>query len=198
MLELVSSQPFLLVDRNSRFVAELFPAANPEECKAILAAQRERYPDASHVVHAMAVGENASILGCSDDGEPAGTAGRPVLEVLKGAGISGVILTVTRWFGGTKLGTGGLVHAYGGAAKGVLETAVTRERIPMSSLAFALPYPILEQGKRALLDGGFTITAETYDGDGVNIAGTIPTDKLPPLAQILRDLSRGKISLEQS
>ncbi len=197
MLELVSSEPFLLVDRNSRFLAELFVATTPDECKAILAAQREKYPDASSIVHAMAVGLNASILGCSDDGEPSGTAGRPVLEVLKGSGISQVVLTVTRWFGGTKLGTGGLVHAYSGAAKGVLESAVTRERIAMSTLSFALPYGILEQGKRALQDGGFSITAENYDGDGVNITGTIPTEKLPPLSKVLQDLSRGKIILSE-
>lgn len=195
MLELVSSEPFLLVDRNSRFLAELFPAKTPEECKAILAAQRERYPDASSIVHAMAVGVNASILGCSDDGEPSGTAGRPVLEVLKGSGISEVVLTVTRWFGGTKLGTGGLVHAYSGAAKGVLESAVTRERIAISTLSFALPYGILEQGKRVLQDGGFTITTENYDGAGVQITGSIPTEKLPPLSKVLQDLSRGKIIL---
>lgn len=195
MLELVSAEPFLLIDRNSRFVAELLPVTTPEQAKEAVAAQRAKYADSSSIAYGFAVGPTAEILGCSDDGEPAGTAGRPILEVLKGSKISNVILTVTRWFGGTKLGTGGLVHAFGGAAKGVIETAVTRERIAMSAFDFTLPYAILEIGKRALADGGFTIESETYDGIGSHITGKIPTDLLPPLAKTLQDLSRGKIIL---
>ncbi|MCQ2396947.1 MAG: YigZ family protein [Lentisphaeria bacterium] len=195
MLELISAEPFLLVDRNSRFLAELIAVSTPEQAKEAVAAQRIKHADSSSIAYGFAVGQNAEILGCSDDGEPAGTAGRPILEVLKGSKISNVILTVTRWFGGTKLGTGGLVHAFGGAAKGVIETAVTRERIAMTSLEFTLPYSILEIGKRALADGGFTIEKESYNGEGASIKGSIPTDILPPLAKAMQDISRGKIML---
>lgn len=195
MLELVEAQPFVLVDRKSRFIAELFPATTVEEVRDIVASQRVRYPESGHCVYAMAIGLNAEIQGCSDDGEPSGTAGRPVLEVLKGSGISQVILTVVRIWGGIKLGTGGLVHAYSGAAKGVLETAVTRERIAMSQLEFQLDYSILEKGKRILQDSGFTVLSENYTGEGACISGSIPTVDLPPLADALRDLTRGKISL---
>lgn len=90
MLELVEAEPYTLIDRKSRFVAELFHATTPDEAKGVIAAQRQRYPDCSHVVHAMSLGENAGILGCSDDGEPSGTAGLLVLEVLKGSRISQV------------------------------------------------------------------------------------------------------------
>lgn len=195
MLELVEAEPYTLIDRKSRFVAELFHATTPDEAKGVIAAQRQRYPDCSHVVHAMSLGENAGILGCSDDGEPSGTAGRPVLEVLKGSRISQVVLTVTRWFGGTKLGTGGLVHAYSEAAKGVIASARTRERIATSQLEFRLPYAILDQGRRILLEAGFTVAAENYDGEGVMIAGSIPRERVAELAAKLRDLSRGAIDI---
>lgn len=195
MLELVESTPFLLVEKKSRFLAELLPATSQNEVKELLASQREKYADATHVVHAMVLGENAEILGCSDDGEPSGTAGRPVLEVLKGSGISQVLLTVTRWFGGTKLGTGGLVHAYSDAAKGVLSSAVTRPRIATSSRAVLLPYPLLEQGRRLLRENRFEVRKEDFLAEGVQLSGVLPDEALPALETALRDLSRGKISL---
>ncbi len=197
MLELMESTPFLLVEKKSRFLAELFPAASPEEVKAILATQRERHADASHVVHAMVLGENAEVLGCSDDGEPSGTAGRPVLEVLRGSGISQVLLTVTRWFGGTKLGTGGLVHAYGDAAKGVLASAATRPRIAVCSRTVLLPYHLLEQGRRLLREARLEVRQEDFQAEGVLLSGILPVESLPALETALRDLSRGKVSLTE-
>ena len=197
MLELMESTPFLLVEKKSRFLAELFPASSPEEVKAILATQRERHADASHVVHAMVLGENAEVLGCSDDGEPSGTAGRPVLEVLRGSGISQVLLTVTRWFGGTKLGTGGLVHAYGDAAKGVLASAATRHRIAVCSRTVLLPYPLLEQGRRLLREARLEVRQEDFQAEGVLLSGLLPVESLPALETALRDLSRGKVSLTE-
>ena len=110
-LELCRPAAFTLLEKRSRFLAELLPASSSEEAREGVAAQRRKYPDASQVVHAMVVGEKGEVMGCSDDGEPAGTAGRPVLEILKGSRVTQVLLTVTRWFGGIKLGTGGLVHA---------------------------------------------------------------------------------------
>ena len=126
---------------------------------------------------------------------PSGTAGRPVLEVLKGSGITNVLLTVTRWFGGTKLGTGGLVKAYGDAAKGVLATAVTREIIAMTRLSFTLPYPLIESGKRLLRECAFIIQTENYLATGDALEGEIPSDHAETLVQRLADLSRGQIAV---
>ena len=193
MLELVEAQPFFQVIKNSRFLAELFTVRTPEEARATLANTRTSHADGGHVVHAFAVGPQANILGCSDDGEPAGTAGRPVLEVLTGSKITNVILTVTRWWGGTKLGTGGLVRAYSTSAQGVIATAVTREIIAMKRLAFTLPYSQLESGKRALADGGFAISSEDYNADGDAITGSLPAADYEPLARRLADLTRGAI-----
>ena len=197
MKALVSASPFTLIVKNSRFIAELLTADSAEVARTLLTTQREKYPDASHVVHALALGPTAGVLGCSDDGEPAGTAGRPVLEVLKGSGITDVLLTVTRWFGGTKLGTGGLVKAYGDAAKGVLATAVTREIVDMAQFAFTLPYPILEAGKRLLRDNAFVIQTETYTADGDAIQGELPASQGDTLMRLLADLSRGQIVVER-
>ncbi len=109
--------------KNSRFLAELIPCSTQNGARALIKAQKEKYRDATHVVHAFIIGKSAEILGMSDDGEPSGTAGRPVLDVLKGQGFTNAVLTVTRWFGGTLLGTGGLVKAYSASAKEVTEKA---------------------------------------------------------------------------
>ena len=196
MKALVAANPYTLVVKNSRFLAEILPANSQEDARALLATQRANYPDASHVVHALAIGPTAGVLGCSDDGEPPGTAGRPVLEVLKGSGLTNVLLTVTRWFGGTKLGTGGLVKAYGDAAKGVLENATTREIVPMARLAFTLPYPILEPARRLLKDHAFAIQEESYSAAGDAIRGEIPASQVEELSRLLADLSRGQIIIE--
>ena len=89
----------------------------------LVKAQKSKYADATHVVHAFVIGSGAEILGMSDDGEPSGTAGRPTLDVLKGRGCTNTLITITRWFGGTLLGTGGLVKAYSGGAKQVIQKA---------------------------------------------------------------------------
>ena len=194
-LELCRPAAFTLLEKRSRFLAELLPASSPEEAREGVAAQRSKYPDASHVVHAMVVGEKGEVMGCSDDGEPAGTAGRPVLEILKGSRVTQVLLTVTRWFGGIKLGTGGLVHAYGDAARGVLSEASTRPRIPCARCSLLLAYPQLEAGRRILREQEFTVLAEEYSGEGVLFQGTLPARNLPLLETLLRDLTRGRLRL---
>ena len=196
MLELVAAEPYTLLVKNSRFLAELFPVATQEEARARLAAQKTRWPDIRHVVHAFAIGPQANILGCSDDGEPAGTAGRPALEVLKGSGVTNVLLTIARWFGGTKLGTGGLVHAYGDAARGVLATAQTREIIAQASLTVTVPFAAADAARRALEQAGFAFAAQDYTADGAKFSGTLAADGADALRQRLNDITRGKAVFE--
>ena len=109
--------------KGSRFLSELFPCTSQSDARELIKTQKAKYADATHVVHAFIIGQNAEIMGMSDDGEPSGTAGRPTLDVLKGSGCTNLIITITRWFGGTLLGTGGLVKAYSGGAKKVMEEA---------------------------------------------------------------------------
>jgi uncharacterized YigZ family protein len=114
--------------KRSRFLAEIFPVATPEEARSKIKAQKSAHKGSSHVVHAFITGPQGEIRGMSDNGEPPGTAARPVMDRLVGRRLTNILLTVTRWFGGTKLGTGGLVKAYGAAADLVLAALPEQNR----------------------------------------------------------------------
>jgi uncharacterized YigZ family protein len=178
--------------KNSRFLCEAHPVQSPEEVREIIHRQKNKYPDIRHVVHAFSLGPKGAILGCSDDGEPAGTAGRPTLEVLKGSGITNILLTTTRWFGGIKLGTGGLVKAYTEVAQLCLAQAKTEELVPKTEVNFTVPYSLYEQCKLLLASLEFELAKEEF-GTGVSLSGRLKTDKLEALQNQLRDLSRGTI-----
>ncbi len=110
-------------EKKSRFLADIVPAASEEEAAAFIDAVKKKHYDARHHCPAMIIGRNREITRCSDDGEPSGTAGKPILEVLLGAEVTNAVMVVTRYFGGTLLGTGGLVRAYTQAAKAALSDA---------------------------------------------------------------------------
>ena len=114
--------------KRSKFIAEVVPVHTEEEAQAVIAAARKKYWDARHHCFAFVLGERGEILRSSDDGEPQGTAGHPMLDVLTGEGLTDVCAVVTRYFGGTLLGTGGLVRAYSGALRDALSRAVIKER----------------------------------------------------------------------
>ena len=125
---------------NSRFVTTIGHVTSADEAKAFLASVRTEMPDANHHVYAYRVGfDNSVIEGMSDDGEPSGTSGPPVLAVLRGSGIGDVIVVVTRYFGGTKLGTSGLVRAYGDGARAGLELPPTERKIEKRLLVSTFP-----------------------------------------------------------
>ena len=106
---------------NSRFIASAAPVFSNDEARAFINSVKERFPDATHHVPAYVIGYGNSVSAyCTDDGEPSGSAGRPLLAVVQGSGLGDICVVVTRYFGGTKLGIGGLVRAYGDAGKAVL------------------------------------------------------------------------------
>ena len=141
-----------LIVRKSRFLAEATPVASPEAARDLQRERKRVYAGCSHVVFAFICGPQGGVMGCSDDGEPSGTAGRPVMEVLKGSGITNVLLTVTRWFGGTLLGTGGLVRAYTESAQLALADAPTAELVPLTRFTLALTYLQYETVRRRLAE----------------------------------------------
>lgn len=106
-----------IVEKKSRFIATVAPVESEEEAAAFIESVKKKYYDARHNCPAFVIGKNKELTRCSDDGEPGGTAGKPILEVLLGAGITNTAIVVTRYFGGTLLGTGGLVRAYTQAAQ---------------------------------------------------------------------------------
>ena len=121
-----------IVEKKSRFIATVRLVESEEEALTFIEEMKKKYWDARHNCYVYSVGMNREYTRCSDDGEPSGTAGRPMLDVLKGSGSTNILVTVTRWFGGTLLGTGGLVHAYKDCTKAALETTVFEELIEKS------------------------------------------------------------------
>jgi uncharacterized YigZ family protein len=140
-----------ITDRGSRFLGICACVESVPDARAFLAEIRSRYADASHHVYAFAVGHGSTVThGMSDAGEPSGTAGRPVLAVVRGSDLGDVIVVVVRWFGGTKLGTGGLVRAYTKGAQGVLAATSTTRRVQTKSLTVRLPYDRYDPCRNAL------------------------------------------------
>ena len=181
--------------KNSRFVAELHTVHTPEEAKALWKHKKETYDNGGHIVYAFTLGPQQNICGCSDDGEPSGTAGRPVLAVLKGSGLTNTLITIARYFGGTKLGTGGLVHAYSDAAKAVIELAETKELVPMRNVSITIPYPLYNTVLNRMAPLGFERTGEDFSDD-ITITGTLPEEQFPLLEKILQEAGNGKIILK--
>ncbi len=181
--------------KKSRFLAEVFPVFSQAEARSLLKQQKERYEDATHVVHGFVLGPAAEVLGMSDDGEPAGTAGRPVLDVLKGRNCTNILLTVTRWFGGTLLGTGGLVKAYGDSAKAVLNVARFHELVIRRPFSFALDYDQYQLVKRYVQAPEFTNLAEDF-GAQVILSGFVESAAASGLALFVKDLTKGAVVVE--
>ena len=180
-------------------MAEAIPCQKQDEARAILKAQKEKYADATHVVHAFMLGKAGEVMGMSDDGEPSGTAGRPVLDVLRGSGATDIMLTVTRWFGGTLLGTGGLVKAYGGAAKELLsqcqESGALEEYVPKKEFSFECDYALYKSVKRAFDEFSIDGLSEDYS-DKVCVKGRIPKSEAAAFFEKVKNLSAGKILID--
>lgn len=183
-----------MVVKKSRFLSEAIPVESAEKAREIWRSQKLKYDNGGHIVFAFAVGSTGGVLGCSDDGEPAGTAGRPTLEVVKNCGITNLIVTTARWYGGIKLGTGGLVKAYTEAAQFVLENASTRDLQSMTHLNFALPYNLIDQTKKELDALNFELFNENY-AENITLAGRMPENNIAALKKFLQDSSKGSIIL---
>ena len=176
--------------KQSRFLARAASVATPEQALAWLRGASDA--GASHNCWAWRIGDGSR---SSDDGEPAGTAGRPILAAIDGQGCDRVAVLVTRWFGGIKLGAGGLVRAYGGAAAECLRGA---ERVPIIDLLEAeLSFPFTDTGAvHALLDAGrVEKRGESFLADGVRLRIRLPADALASLRAQLRDATRDRATL---
>ena len=178
---------------NSRFIASLSPAKSVDEARAFIAEVKKRFPDATHHVPAFVIGHGNSIIThSSDDGEPSGTAGRPALAVLQGSGLGNVVVVVTRYFGGTKLGTGGLVKAYGDAVREVLVSVKKAVLIPSTTLIFAIPYRLYDQVVR-LMEEQSGLVLETEFMEDITITVQFKDEKLDDFRNDLRNLSNGQV-----
>lgn len=180
--------------KKSRFVAIACPIEDLGEIKERVNQTRAEHPQANHVVHAAIIGKSGDTYSCSDDHEPKNTAGRPALEVLKGSGITNILVLIVRYFGGTLLGTGGLVKAYADSVKEVLQTVETEELVAKCTFSTTIPYNLYEQLKKLLLELESTIESEEFGVD-VHIAGNLATSHSEQLQERLTELSNGTCSV---
>lgn len=149
-------------EKKSRFIATVMPVKSQEEADAFINDLKKEYWNASHNCYAYQIGERDEIQRFSDDGEPQGTAGKPILEVLKGEELRDTAIVVTRYFGGTLLGTGGLVRAYGRSAKeGVLAAGIV-ERILMRRYIITIPYTLVGKIQYLVAERGYITEDEIY------------------------------------
>ncbi|MEL7636235.1 MAG: YigZ family protein [Anaerolineaceae bacterium] len=178
---------------NSRFLANLAPVNSVEGARAIIAEVKKLHPTASHHVPAFVIGHGKSVIThCSDDGEPSGTAGRPALAVLQGSGLGNVVVVVTRYFGGTKLGTGGLVKAYGDAVREVLKGVKFATLLPTTTLMFVTPYRLFDQVTR-LMEAHFGQILGTDFLEEITVTVRFKVEELEAFTNQLSNLSAGQV-----
>ena len=181
---------------NSRFIATAAPVFDVKQAKDFIKRVRTEFDDASHNVPVFVVGHGSSVTAhCSDDGEPSGTAGRPALAVLQGSGIGDVAIVVTRYFGGTKLGTGGLVRAYSGAVREVLRVLPLAEKVPTVTVMMAVPYSWFERIRLWVAEVHGEILDEDFAGD-VTVTARFATAHFPNFQGVITERSSGRLTAE--
>jgi uncharacterized YigZ family protein len=174
--------------RRSRFLAVALPVSGRDEATEQIARLRAEHPGANHVCWALLAGGHS---GMSDDGEPSGTAGRPILEVLRHHDLEDVLGAVVRYFGGVKLGAGGLVRAYTDAIATALLDAEVIERIPETTLAVTANYADAERIRRWADGEGFSVPDVAY-GESVRLTLVLPEARSTEAADAIRDLTGGR------
>lgn len=184
-----------VVEKKSRFIATVAPVKTEEEALWFIESVRKKYWDARHHCYAYVIGENAQLKRYSDDGEPGGTAGKPILEVMIGEEVRNAVLVVTRYFGGTLLGTGGLVRAYSAAAKEGLASSVIITKIPGVKLQIGTDYNglgkiqyILGQRELEILDAVYT--------EKVQLEALIPERILADVKAEITEGTNGQASMQ--
>jgi uncharacterized YigZ family protein len=179
--------------KHSRFIAQAAPADSPQAALAFLAQVAD--PDATHNCWAYRIGAEYR---SSDDGEPAGTAGRPILAAIEGQGYDRVMVVVTRWYGGIKLGAGGLVRAYGGAAAECLRLADRLQLVEMREIRFGCVFGDLGSVHAALPAYGAEKLDEDFDETGATLRISLPADRAHALKTHLRDATRNRVRFAES
>ena len=180
----------LIIEKKSEFIGQIFPVEDISEVHEIQEALRVKHKTANHNCYAYVLGVKGNYLGLSDDGEPSGTAGRPILAVLQGEKLTNVLLIVTRYFGGTLLGTGGLVRAYTAAAKAALEAAEIVTKIYGIQLEIIISYPDLQKVQYAFEQQGIPIIESGFS-DVVTLKVEIPTTKQAELEKTISTITKG-------
>lgn len=181
---------------NSRFIATIAPVLSVEEARTFIARIKREFADASHNVPAYVIGGGNTVTEYfSDDGEPSGTAGKPVLSFLRGSGLGDVAVMVTRYFGGILLGTGGLVKAYTESTQMVVNAVRRGRRVEVYVSMLAIPYNLLERIRLMVARHHGEVLGEDFAGD-ITMTLLFPTSQFDAFQNELRDLSAGKLKAE--
>ena len=186
-----------LEEKKSRFIATTLPISSQEEALEFIEQTKKKYWDARHNCYAYVLGDRHEIQRFSDDGEPGSTAGKPMLDVLLGEDIHNTAVVVTRYFGGTLLGTGGLVRAYSGAVKEGLAHSVILEKQSGKKLLLTTNYSDLGKIQYLLLENRIPILSEDYGAD-VSFEVLVPATEERPLKELLTDGTNGRIHITDS
>ena len=186
----------LLVEKKSKFITNVMPVDTEEKALEFLQEIKKKYADATHNVYAYIIDEN-NIFRYSDDGEPGGTAGMPVLDTIRKEGLVDVIVVVTRYFGGTLLGTGGLVHAYGAGAKGGLIESGIITRTLCNIVDFKVDYTLVGKVQYYIQTNNFILEDTIYDNE-VTFKICSKIENTEKLVADLVDLTNGRITYEIS
>jgi uncharacterized YigZ family protein len=174
--------------KKSRFLAQAAPVNSPDEALAFV--RRVGDPAATHNCWAYRIGQDYRF---NDDGEPGGTAGRPILQAIEGQAIDRAVVVVTRWYGGIKLGAGGLARAYGGSAAECLRRAPRTQIVAMAQLALHCEFGELALLKARLKDWSAQVESEAFDATGVSLVLSLPESQLEEAQARIVDISRGRI-----
>lgn len=184
-----------IVEKKSRFIATVMHVESEEEANARIEELKKKYWDARHNCYAFILGKGSETMRFSDDGEPSGTAGKPILEVLKGRELTNTLVVVTRYFGGVLLGTGGLVRAYTDSTIEGLSNADLRTMQPMQCVGIDIDYNTIGKLKYMLASNEINILNEAYtDAVRVNIA--LPVNEVQRYLDSITDVTNGKATFE--
>lgn len=181
--------------KRSRFVCTLARVTDEDEARAVLERLRREFPDANHHCFAYVIGERGERQKANDDGEPTGTAGIPILEAIRRRGIVDAIAVVTRFFGGTKLGTGGLIRAYGQTVTGALDAVGIVERRPLEVVTMRAGYDAAGRIERILRGSPHPPAAIDYGAEVAFVVHLAP-EELPAFRAWVADISAGSIAAE--
>lgn len=184
-----------IIEKKSRFIATVFSVESEEEALEIVAKMKKKYWDARHNCYAYVIGDNNQVQRFSDDGEPSQTAGKPILDVLLAEQIHNVLVVVTRYFGGTLLGTGGLVRAYSKATKMGLDNSVLVDKVYGTRLKIRLDYSGTQKVKHIISQLG-VYTIDTIYTDAVEEIVVASDEKLESLKEQIKEVTNGKAEFE--
>ena len=186
----------LLVEKKSKFFANVFPVDNEADAILHLNSVKSKYPDATHHVYAYVIDEN-NIFRYSDDGEPSGTAGMPVLDTIRKEGLVDVLVVITRYFGGTLLGTGGLVHAYGSSAKEGLLASEIITRCLCNVVAVTVDYSLIGKMQHKIASDNYILEDTVYDSSVTFYVCTKP-EQTEKFINDITDLTNATAKIEIS